>query len=293
MGSDRAGAADPRSFDRFAAGYDRYVSLEPAGLPRWLLDHLPTRRGRALDAGCGSGRHTLALADRFDEVVGVDLSRPLIDIARRRRGHPRVRYLAGDLLGLIDPDGFDLVLSVSALHHLDDLDAALRHLRGLVAPGGAVVLVDNVAQRPTPPRWVYLAGAVRDLPGDLRRHGWRQAAWRLRFRTGAPFLGHLASDRYLTRQGFEERYGAAFPGARFQRLGHTHALIWRDPRQRRRRRVTAGRRPGRPGPRPPPRSPRRSRAAAAGRPWPTATRPGPPAAGPPGFAGGPGTGRRR
>jgi SAM-dependent methyltransferase len=232
MGSDRAGAADPRSFDRFAAGYDRYVSLEPAGLPRWLLDHLPTRRGRALDAGCGSGRHTLALADRFDEVVGVDLSRPLIDIAiaRRRRGHPRVRYLAGDLLGFIDPDGFDLVLSASALHHLDDLDAALRHLRGLVAPGGAVVLVDNVAQRPTPPRWVYLAGAVRDLPGDLRRHGWRQAAWRLRFRTGAPFLGHLASDRYLTRQGFEERYGAAFPGARFQGLGHTHALIWRDPR---------------------------------------------------------------
>src|SRR5215211_4063372 len=63
MGSDRAGTADPRSFDRFAAGYDRYVSLEPAGLPRWLLDHLPTRRGRALDAGCGSGRHTLALAD--------------------------------------------------------------------------------------------------------------------------------------------------------------------------------------------------------------------------------------
>jgi SAM-dependent methyltransferase len=221
---------DPRSFDRFAAAYDRYVSLEPAGLPGWLLDHLPARRRRALDAGCGSGRHALALADRFDEVVGVDLSRPLVDIARRRRAHPRVRYLAGDLLGFTDPDGFDLVLSVSALHHLGDLDAALRHLRGLVASGGTAVLVDNVAPWPTPPRWAYLAGAVRDLPGDLRRRGWRRAAWRLRFRTSAPWLAHLASDRYLTRRGFEHRYGVAFPGARFVGLGHLHALVRHDPR---------------------------------------------------------------
>jgi hypothetical protein len=53
MGRDRA-ASDPRSFDRFATDYDRYVSMEPAGLPGWLLDHLPRRRGRVLDAGCGS-----------------------------------------------------------------------------------------------------------------------------------------------------------------------------------------------------------------------------------------------
>jgi hypothetical protein len=99
-----------------------------------------------------------------------------------------------------------------------------------VAAGGTAVLVDNVAPRPTPPRCAYLAGAVRELPGGVRRHGWRQAAWRLRFQTSRPWLGHLAGDRYLTRPGFERRYGAAFPGARFRRLSHAHALAWRDPR---------------------------------------------------------------
>jgi len=42
-----------------------------------------------------------------------------------------------------------------------------------------------------------------------------------------PVAGPLASDRYLSRQAFEQRYGAAYPGAHFSPLGHTHALVWR------------------------------------------------------------------
>jgi SAM-dependent methyltransferase len=220
---------DPQSFDRFAADYDRYASLEPPLILDWLLPQLPGHGRRALDAGCGSGRHTLALVDRFDQVVGVDRSQPLIDIARHTRPHPRIRYQVGDLLAITDPEGFDLVVSSTTLHHLPDLEAALRHLRALVAPGGTTILIDNVASRPTPPGWVYRLGAIRHLPADLRRHGWPQAWWLLKFRTSTPWLEHLTSDRYLSRQAFEQRYGAVFPGARFHVLGHTHALLWHSP----------------------------------------------------------------
>jgi hypothetical protein len=72
-------------------------------------------------------------------------------------------------------------------------------------------------------------GAVRDLPADLRRHGLQPAWWLLRFRTSPPWLDHLASDRYLSRPAFEQRYGAVFPGAQFSALGHAHALVWRNP----------------------------------------------------------------
>ena len=226
MGRAAAGA-EPQSFDRFAADYDRYASLEPPLILDWLLPQLPDHGRRALDAGCGSGRHALALTDRFDEIVGVDRSQPLIDLARRTRPHPRIRYQAGDLLTIRDPEGFDLVFSSTTLHHLPDLETALGHRRRLVAPGGLVILVDNVAPRPTPPRWVYRFGAIRDLPADLRRHGLQPAWWLLKFRTSTPWLDHLASDRYLSRQAFEQRYGAAFPGAHFSPLGHTHALVWR------------------------------------------------------------------
>src|SRR5918996_4633868 len=95
-------SADPQSFDRFAVDYDRYASLEPPLVMDWLLTQLPSRGRRALDAGCGSGRHTLALADRFDHVVGVDISQPLIDLARHQRPHPRIRYQVGDLRAIPD-----------------------------------------------------------------------------------------------------------------------------------------------------------------------------------------------
>jgi SAM-dependent methyltransferase len=224
-----AAMPDPQSFDRLAADYDRYASLEPPLVLDWLLPQLPGHGRRALDAGCGSGRHTLALADRFDQVVGIDRSQPLIDIARRTRPHPHICYQVGDLLAITDPYGFDLVFSSTTLHHLADLDAALRHLRGLVAPKGTAILIDNVASQPTPPGWVYRLGAVRDLPADLRRHGWQQAWWLVRFRNSTRWLEHLASDRYLSHDAFEQRYGAVFPCARFQALGHAHALVWHSP----------------------------------------------------------------
>jgi SAM-dependent methyltransferase len=218
---------DRQSFDRFAADYDRFAGLEPKGILRWLLTQLPAHAGRALDAGCGAGRYTQVLAKHFDEVVGIDISEPLIDLARRQRSGANVAYLATDMMSFADADGFDLVFSSTTLHHLADLNAALLHLRGLVRAGGVAILIDNVASRPTPPRWVHVLGAVRNSPSDVRRLGWRQARWLMQFRTNASWLDHLASDRYLSRQAFERQYGSIFLGARLQSLGYAHALVWR------------------------------------------------------------------
>lgn len=217
---------DSQSFDGFAADYDRFASLEPARLRDWLVGQLPTGGARALDAGCGSGRHTHALAAHFDEVVGVDISEPLIDIARRQRSGPHIQYAATDIMSFTDEVGFDLVLSSTTLHHVLDLEAALTHLRGLVRNGGMAILIDNVAARPRPLRVAHVLGALRDVPSDLRRLGWRDARWLLKFRTSAFWLDHIASDRYLTRQEFERRYGSIFPGASYENLGYARGLVW-------------------------------------------------------------------
>ncbi|MFC9222289.1 class I SAM-dependent methyltransferase [Streptomyces hygroscopicus] len=221
--------ADPQSFDRFALDYDRFVSLLPGQNTGWLLG-LGLKGKRALDVGCGSGHAVEALADSFEEVVGLDLSAPLIEIAKAKRARPNAHYVVGDVFGLKDEDGFDLVYSHTMLHHLEDYRAGLEHVKNLVRPGGTVALVDNVCDLyPTPPRKAYTWPALWSFPGEIRRVGLRDAWFQLRFWHSRPWLAHLLSDRYLSREQFRELYGSVFPGARFYDLGFALAMAWTAP----------------------------------------------------------------
>lgn len=219
--------ADPRLFDSFAGDYDRYAGLcDPLG--DWLA-RLGLSGERALDAGCGSGRHALALAAGYREVVAADLSAPLIEVARIRRRHERVRYEVASLTDLVDAEGFDLVVSIATLHHIPDLPAVLAHLKTLVRPGGEIVLVDNTDPGPAPSRRQYVASAVRELGRDLGALPIRDAWWLYRFRTGGAWLDHLMSDAYLTSAHYRHVYGATFPGAEFTDLPAATAMRWRRP----------------------------------------------------------------
>src|SRR2546428_12089623 len=125
---------DSQSFDRFAADYDRFATLEPPRVLQWLITKLPGHAGRALDAGCGPGRHMQVLAEHCDEVIGADNSTPLIDLARQR-SIPNTRYVVSDLLTFSDARSFALVFSSTALHPVLDIEPALLPLRGLGGPG--------------------------------------------------------------------------------------------------------------------------------------------------------------
>ncbi|MFJ8391868.1 class I SAM-dependent methyltransferase [Streptomyces sp. NPDC094144] len=221
--------ADPQSFDRFALDYDRFVSLLPGQNTAWLAG-LGLKGDQALDAGCGSGHAAEFLADGFAEVIGLDLSGPLIDIARAKRAPANVRYVVKDLFDLDDEDGFDLVYSHTMLHHLEDYRAGLERLKGLARPGGTVALIDNVCDLyPTPPRKAYTWPALWGFPGEIRRVGLRDAWFQLRFWHDRRWLAHLLSDRYLSREQFRDLYGSVFSGARFDDLGFALAMAWTAP----------------------------------------------------------------
>ncbi len=217
--------ADPASFDRFAVEYDRFVSLQPGQHVEWVVG-LGLRGGRALDVGCGSGHAAERLAERYDEVVGVDLSEPMIELARRKRARANVEYRVADVFA-VDDRGFDLVYSHTMMHHLPDYRAGLEQLKSLVRPGGSVAIVDNVCDLyPTPPRYLYVVGAWRGFPRQVARLGWRDAWFELRFWLSKPWLDHLASDRYLSRAQFRELYDDVFPGALYTDLGFALAMRW-------------------------------------------------------------------
>jgi magnesium-protoporphyrin O-methyltransferase len=99
-----------------------------------MLARLPDdMRGlRVLDAGCGTGAATAAMAERGAEVVAVDISASLIEVARTRvpvTHLGQVTFRAGDML---DPalGRFDHVLAMDSLIHYraDDIAAMLATL---------------------------------------------------------------------------------------------------------------------------------------------------------------------
>jgi SAM-dependent methyltransferase len=95
---------------------------------------------RVLEIGCGTGANgpVLAAGDRF--AVGIDTSLVALDLAGTpERGHSA--RLRADALALPFADtSFDLVAALDVLEHLDDPAAAVRELRRVLRPRGAVVV---------------------------------------------------------------------------------------------------------------------------------------------------------
>jgi ubiquinone/menaquinone biosynthesis C-methylase UbiE len=221
-------ARPPQAFDPFAEVYDRLIELTGQPLLDLLSRLLPEHGGSALDLGCGNGQHAMLLADRFDEVVAVDISKPMLDLARTKRSRPNVVYVEADLREVTSERGepFDVVLSAYALHHVSELETALQQIRSLVAPGGQAVLIDIVNRRGKTPRWWRYLDAARRFPADLMRRGPREAAEVYGLRTYPPWLAHVDTDRFLRPQEFDQRYGAVFAGARFASLERGMRVMW-------------------------------------------------------------------
>jgi 2-polyprenyl-3-methyl-5-hydroxy-6-metoxy-1,4-benzoquinol methylase len=105
----------------------------------------PTRRGQALDFGCGVGRLTRALAEHFAEVMGVDISDSMVEQARRLNADAE-----NAVFEVVDepPGGpFDLVVSNLVLQHLPNQALARVYIRRLIAAADREGLV--VFQLPT------------------------------------------------------------------------------------------------------------------------------------------------
>src|ERR1700735_2759743 len=93
--------AEAQSFDGVAEDYDRLGELNGnIAIGTWLDGMLPAAGGCALDLGCGTGRHAVQLAGRFEQVDAIDLSGPMIELARARRARPNIPSQQADLDGV-------------------------------------------------------------------------------------------------------------------------------------------------------------------------------------------------
>ncbi|WP_158895101.1 class I SAM-dependent methyltransferase [Amycolatopsis anabasis] len=125
-----------------------------------------------LDIGCGSGRTTRDAARRAaaGSALGVDLSSPMIELARRRaelEGVPNATFEQADAQVHPFPErGFDLVISRHGVMFFGDAPAAFANLARALRPGGRLVLLawQPVARNEWMSAFRTALAAGRDLP---------------------------------------------------------------------------------------------------------------------------------
>ncbi|OYR40413.1 MULTISPECIES: class I SAM-dependent methyltransferase [unclassified Halorubrum] len=137
---------DPQStYDRIAAHFAKTREYAWPEVESFLDGRSATR---ALDVGCGNGRHAELLAARAESVVGIDLSRALLreaaTRARERDFADALDLVHGDAAALpIADDAVGLATYVATLHHLSPRAARVRSLDELarvLAPGGVALV---------------------------------------------------------------------------------------------------------------------------------------------------------
>jgi demethylmenaquinone methyltransferase/2-methoxy-6-polyprenyl-1,4-benzoquinol methylase len=163
-------------FDRVARVYDLMNSVMTAGMhQRWrerAVDLAAVGPGdRALDVATGTGDLAIALRGRGAEVVGVDFSERMLDLARGKA--PEIRFETANALALPYSDGEFAAVTVGfGARNFANLDRGLGEMARVAASGGRVVVLEITTPQKPPLSYFF----------------------RLWFDRIVPLLGRLAGD---------------------------------------------------------------------------------------------------
>ena len=145
---------DPRArFGPVAANYSRAKFHTSSDRLQEVIDLVrPLRGDLALDVATGTGNTAFALAPLVRRVVGLDLTREMLDVARRitaERMIENVDWVIGDACVLPFPDEtFDVYVVRAAPHHFGDIDAFLGEAYRVLRPGRDAAFVDCAPPSP-------------------------------------------------------------------------------------------------------------------------------------------------
>ena len=141
--SARAGAPEPDLAAAVAfvleGDFARQAEADLADVAARWEPHVEAPPARILDAGCGPGASTLALARRYPaaSIVGLDVEAPAVALAQHLTGGLDCEIRLESIEGFEATEGFDLIQCRMVLEHVYDPRRSLQKLASLLRPGGA------------------------------------------------------------------------------------------------------------------------------------------------------------
>lgn len=96
---------------------------------------------RLLNVGCGKGDYNYYLQDKFEEVVGIDVNKYDISIAKKLTRNKKIKYFVMNATNLKFKDNyFDTVICIDVLEHVKDRDRLLEEVHRVLKKDGQLIL---------------------------------------------------------------------------------------------------------------------------------------------------------
>ena len=137
-------------FGHIAPGYDftnRILSFgRDTSWKNKLVEDLPDiKNAHCLDIACGTGDITFLLAAKYPtgQIVGLDVTEPMIDYARKRNTFSNITFTLQDMCRINFADAsFDIVTGGYALRNAPNLEQALIEIRRVMKSGAIAAFMD-------------------------------------------------------------------------------------------------------------------------------------------------------
>lgn len=208
------------------ARLSRSEADHPTQYDDFLKRQIPLTHTSLLEVGCGLGGFTRSLAARGHRITAVDLSPEMIQTARMKTPPELgVNYLCGDLFSQdLPPQGFDGVISIATLHHMD-LVAAIERMTSFIRPGGILVLHDLRADEGIVDHFLSVLGvAVRWWSWWTLKRPYETAEAR------AAWAEHGRFERYQTMEEVKRWSREFLPGSRaIRHIQWRYTVVWYKP----------------------------------------------------------------
>ena len=130
----------------------------------WIFQQIkPYLGNNVLEVGCGNGNFTVFLAQQCDCVMGIDIDREYVELAKNRlAGRSQITILQQDATKLESKNAFDTIILLDVLEHIEDDVGILKKLNELLTPQGKLII--------KVPALMSLYGEMDRVIGHYRRY---------------------------------------------------------------------------------------------------------------------------
>jgi len=127
-----------KNFSKYAFSYEDHSAVQNECAKKLLVMVNDREAGRILEIGCGTGRFTQILRQRFQfaEITAVDISPEMINTVKKKEIEGDVKFFVSDGEELEKPNRYDLIVSNASFQWFNNLHGTIGRLKEMLSENG-------------------------------------------------------------------------------------------------------------------------------------------------------------